>query len=303
MTGTPLIPISLSLVEQDLPAAAQALGEAFAHTGFAIISEHGIPELLVSAASGAMKALFAMPPAAKAAYACSQGFQRGYTPFGKEIAKTGRAPDLKEFWHVGREGVPGLPVNIWPREWPLFRPAMLALFEALDDVGRRLLRAVAVHLGLAPAFFDDAIRDGNSVLRLLHYPPLMGGEGPAIRAAAHEDINVITLLLGAEEAGLQLLGRNGQWQDINAPPGTLVCNIGDMLQRLTGGRLPSTTHRVINPPPEQQGWARWSMPYFLHFRPDYLIETMAGGPQHWPPITARDYLDERLREIGLLSRD
>lgn len=303
MTDAPLTPISLTLVDADLPAAAAALGDAFASTGFALVSDHGIPEMLLSRAMGAAKALFALPPAAKAAYVQAEGFQRGYTPFGREIARDGPAPDLKEFWHIGRENVPGLPANVWPGEWPLFRPVMLELFAALDHVGQRLLRAIAVHLGQSPDFFEDATKDGNSVLRLLHYPPLQGSEGPAIRAAAHEDINVITLLLGAEEAGLQLLDRNGTWQAITAPPGTLVCNIGDMLQRLTGGRLPSTTHRVVNPAPDRQGRARYSMPYFLHFRPDYRIETMAGGPRSWPPITAGAYLQERLHEIGLLSRD
>jgi isopenicillin N synthase-like dioxygenase len=179
-----------------------------------------------------------------------------------------------------------------------------ALYDALDGAGNRMLRAIAVHLGLADDFFVDPVRDGNSVLRLLHYPPVtpesLGDAAGAIRAGAHEDINVITLLLGAEEAGLQLLGKDGQWRSIDAPPGSLVCNVGDMLQRLTGHRLPSTTHRVINPAPERMGVARYSTPFFLHFRPDYLIRTLPGGPHVEPPITADDYLRERLREIKLL---
>jgi len=193
-----------------------------------------------------------------------------------------------------------MPPNIWPREWPDFRPAVLDLYDALEVTGLKILKAIAVHLALAPDFFVDPVRDGNSILRLLHYPPLRGGEGGSIRAGAHEDINVITLLLGAEEAGLQLLDRQGQWRHIAAPEGTLVCNIGDMLQRLSGGRLPSTTHRVVNPAPERASVARYSMPFFLHFRPDYLIETMPGGPHDWPSITAQDYLAGRLREIKLL---
>ena len=146
------------------------------------------------------------------------------------------------------------------------------------------------------------MRDGNSILRLLHYPPAApgGAATAAIRAAAHEDINVITLLLGAEEAGLQLQDRAGQWRDIAAPPGSLVCNIGDMLERLTGARLPSTTHRVVNPAPDRAGIARYSMPFFLHFAPDHVIRTMPGGPQDWPPITADEFLRKRLREIKLL---
>ncbi|MBC7521237.1 MAG: isopenicillin N synthase family oxygenase, partial [Sandarakinorhabdus sp.] len=225
--------------------------------------------------------------------------------FGVEAAKGAAQSDLKEFWHVGRDLPPGhkfagiMPPNVWPGQVPDFHPAVAALYAALDTAGNRMLRAIAVHLGLAPDFFAGPVQDGNSILRLLHYPPVAPG-GAAIRAGAHEDINVITLLLGAEEAGLQLLARDGEWHDIAAPPGSLVCNIGDMLQRLTGGRLPSTTHRVINPAPDRTGFARYSTPFFLHFRPDYVIETMTGGPQNWPPITADAFLHERLREIKLL---
>jgi isopenicillin N synthase-like dioxygenase len=307
MPAAAIQPIPLSLIETDLPVAAAAFGDAFARTGFALVSDHGIPLDVLRRARGASKALFALPAAAKANYAVpGGGGQRGYTPFGTEAAKSAHSADLKEFWHIGRE-LPedhplaeSMPPNVWPWQWPDFRPATLALYDALDAVGVRVLRALAVHLGQAPDFFDDPVRDGNSVLRLLHYPPIKGQVGEAIRAAAHEDINVITLLPEAEEAGLQLLDRGGQWRDVAAPPGTIICNIGDMLQRLSGGRLPSTTHRVVNPGPERQGRARYSMPYFLHFRSDYRIETMAGGPQTWPSITAEAYLQERLREIRLL---
>lgn len=307
MTIADIQPVSLALLENDIGEAAQALGDAFARTGFAVISDHGIDAAIIKRALGASKALFALSEAAKAAYVLANGGgQRGMTPFGIETAKGASATDLKEFWHVGRELPLGhefadvMPANVWPREWPDFKPAVLALYEALDVTGLKILKALAVNLGLAPDFFVDPVRDGNSILRLLHYPPMRGGESGSIRAGAHEDINVITLLLGAEEAGLQLLDRQGVWRDIAAPEGKLVCNIGDMLQRLSGGRLPSTTHRVINPAPERASVARYSMPYFLHFRPDYLIQTMPGGPQDWPPITAQDYLAERLREIKLL---
>lgn len=300
-------PVPLSHVDEDMPAAAEALGDAFARTGFAVVSDHGIAPAVIKRALGASKALFALPEPAKAVYVVpGGGGQRGMTPFGIETAKGALAKDLKEFWHVGRELPAGhdfadvMPANVWPREWPDFRPAALELYDALEVTGLKILKAMAVHLGLAPDFFVDPVRDGNSILRLLHYPPLRGGEGASIRAGAHEDINVITLLLGAEEAGLQLLDRQGLWRDIAAPEGTLVCNIGDMLQRLSGGRLPSTTHRVVNPAPERASVARYSMPFFLHFRSDYLVETMPGGPQHWPPISAQDYLAERLREIKLL---
>lgn len=298
-------PIPLTLVDSDLPAAAGAFGDAFSRTGFAVVADHGIEAALIERALTATRAFFALPEEVKRRYhIAGQGGARGLTPFGVETAKDAAAADLKEFWHVGRSLPPGhpyravMPDNVWPDETPDFHAAVQALYDALDGAGRRVLRAVAVHLGLAPEFFEDPVRDGNSVLRLLHYPPLPV-DAPGIRAGAHEDINVITLLLGAEEAGLQLLDRQGEWRSIDAPAGSLVCNIGDMLQRLTGGRLPSTTHRVVNPAPERRGHARYSTPYFLHFRPDYVIETLPGGtPQ--PPITAHDFLLQRLREIKLL---
>ncbi|GGE06977.1 flavonol synthase [Polymorphobacter glacialis] len=300
-------PIPLRLVDSDLGAAADAFGDAFARTGFAVVSEHGIAQGVIDRALGTAKALFALPEAVKAQYVVrGGGGQRGLTPFGIEAAKGAALSDLKEFWHIGRELPAGhrfesvMPANIWPAEVADFREAQLALYAALDHAGRRMLRAIAVHLGLEPEFFAGPVTDGNSILRLLHYPPVSGAEAGAIRAGAHEDINVITLLLGAEEAGLQLLARIGEWHDIAAPQGTLVCNIGDMLQRLTGGRLPSTTHRVVNPSPERAAVPRYSTPYFLHFAPDYLIETMPGGPAEYPPITADEYLRERLREIKLL---
>ncbi len=300
-------PIALSLVETDLAAAAAGFGDAFARTGFAVVADHGIDQALIDRAMAATKAFFALPDAVKRRYVVpGGGGQRGLTPFGIEAAKGHAKADLKEFWHVGRELPAGhphasvMPPNLWPDEVPAFQAAVGALFAALDQAGNRMLRAIAVHLGLAPDFFVDPVRDGNSILRLLHYPPVPADAAGAIRAGAHEDINVITLLLGAEEAGLQLLGKDGAWRNIDAPAGSLVCNVGDMLQRLTGHRLPSTTHRVINPAPERMGVARYSTPFFLHFRPDYLIEALPGGLNHEPPLSANDYLLERLRDIKLL---
>jgi isopenicillin N synthase-like dioxygenase len=170
-------------------------------------------------------------------------------------------------------------------------------------MGLKVLEAISAYLGLDRHFFDDKVDVGNSILRLLHYPPVPK-DGPHIRAGAHEDINVITLLLGAEEAGLEVKDHDGRWIAINPPPGSLVCNIGDMLQRLTNGKLRSTTHRVVNPPPERRRFSRYSMPFFLHFRPDFLIEALRGtvppGEEpKWPPITSHEFLQERLREIKL----
>jgi isopenicillin N synthase-like dioxygenase len=172
-------------------------------------------------------------------------------------------------------------------------------------MGAKLLEAIAAYLRLPRGFFAPTVAEGNSVLRLLHYPPA-DFDGPHVRAGAHEDINVITLLLGAEEAGLEVLDRDGRWLPINPPPGSLVCNIGDMLQRLTNHVLPSTTHRVVNPAPERRGVARYSTPFFLHFNPDYEIATLpscvaADRPDRYPaPVTAEAFLQERLREIKLL---
>jgi len=182
-----------------------------------------------------------------------------------------------------------------------FRDTFTRLFAAFDAAGAKLLAAIASHLGLAEDFFVDPVRDGNSILRLLHYPPVPG-DGPNVRAGAHEDINVITLLLGAQEAGLELLDRDGRWLPVTPREGELVVNVGDMLQRLTNHVLKSTSHRVVNPPPERRGVSRYSMPFFLHFRPDYLIEPLGHcAPERAapPPITAHEFLQERLREIKL----
>lgn len=300
-----LEPIPLALVETDPAAAARRFGDSFERTGFALVEGHGVPQAVIDQALAEMKAWFAQPVERKmAAHQPGTGGARGYTPFGIETAKDATVSDLKEFYHVGRELPDGhryrpfMPANVWPADAPGFRTAALALFDALDLAGRRILRAIAIHLGLAADFFEDPVRDGNSVLRLLHYPPV-APDAAGLRSGAHEDINVITLLLGAEEAGLQLQTRDGSWVDVTAPEGMLVCNIGDMLERLTGGSLPSTTHRVVNPAPERRHVARYSTPFFLHFRPDYLIEPLVPNPD-MPPITANDFLLQRLREIRLL---
>ena len=302
---------SLSLTDAGSDAFARALGQSFETYGFAIVRDHGIAQDLIERAEGEARAFFALPDAAKRAYAAAgSGGARGYTPFGVETAKGASAHDLKEFWHVGRELPAGhryravMPDNLWPAELPDFRATMLTLFDAFGAAGARVLSAVARYLGIDQAYFADTISNGNSVLRLLHYPPVAEGAGASIRAGAHEDINTITLLLGAEEAGLELKTRDGRWIAVSPKPGELVINIGDMLQRLTNGRLRSTSHRVVNPAPERASRARYSMPFFLHFRPDFMIEALPGtvppseAPQ-WPPITAHDYLLERLREIKL----
>ena len=300
-----ILPVPLHLVEDDLAQAARRLGDSFRRTGFAVVEGHGIPDCVTEAASDAAKTFFALPADVKRRYHQVGGAgQRGYTPFGIETAKGETLSDLKEFWHVGRdlpEGHRHAPVmapNIWPDDvLPQFRPAMQALFAALETAGLRVLKAIAVHIGRPADFFQDPVEEGNSILRLLHYPPVPA-DASGVRAGAHEDINVITLLLGAEEAGLELLARDGEWLSVPAPAGSLVVNVGDMLARQTGGRLPSTTHRVANPVPERRHLARHSMPYFLHYRPDWLIRSFIADPDVLP-ITANDFLLQRLAEIRL----
>ncbi|WP_225204531.1 isopenicillin N synthase family dioxygenase [Novosphingobium huizhouense] len=309
----PLETLPVLSLASDPADLSRDLGESFSTFGFAMVRDHGLDPALVARAWDLTARFFALPEDEKRRYfLAGQGGARGYTPFRTEIAKGAKVHDLKEFWHVGRTlpaghplAGPSMPANVWPERPEGFRETFEALFEALDRVGATILSRIAVWLGLDAHWFDGPIEDGNSVLRLLHYPPVPDAEEGAIRAGAHEDINLITLLLGAHEAGLQLLTRQGEWIDVAPPEGALVVNIGDMLQRLTNHVLPSTTHRVRNPLGERAAHSRYSMPFFLHLRSDFRFETLPGcisadNPDRYPvSITADDYLQERLREIGL----
>ncbi len=312
MTDTTVDIASVSLAKP-LEEIADELGRSFAENGFAVVRDHGIPQDLIDRAEAASKAFFALPEEVKSAYhKHGIGGARGYTPFGTEKAKDAGVFDLKEFWHVGRTLPEGhdlseyMGPNMWPEQVPDFKETFLQLYTAFEVAGARVLEAIALHLGLERTFFAPTIVDGNSVMRLLHYPPL-GPDAPegAIRAAAHGDINTITLLLGAEEAGLELLTKAGTWHPVKSQQGALVINVGDMLERLTAGQLVSTKHRVVNPAGEAAQRSRYSMPFFLHFRPDYLIEPLdscvarTGAEKAEPPITAHDFLMQRLREINL----
>ena len=311
-TADTIASVSLNDAARDPDGFSKRLGQSFEEFGFAIIADHGIPETLIHRAEEKAREFFALPEAVKRNYQVTGGGgARGYTPFGIETAKGNKAHDLKEFWHVGRELPEGhkfsdhMPRNLWPAEVPGFKETFLELFETFDRTGLTILRAIARYLGIGEDYFEDAVRDGNSVLRALHYPPQTEPTGDHIRAGAHEDINAITLLLGAEEAGLELLTREGRWIPVSPKSGELVINIGDMLQRLTNGVLRSTSHRVVNPSPDRARHARYSMPFFLHFRSDFLIEALpqtlgAGEQPRWPAISANDFLQERLREIKLV---
>jgi len=302
---------TLSLRAVESAGFVRELGAAYANHGFVIITDHGIPQPLIDRFLGMYKTFFAWPDTDKRRYhIAGSGGARGYTPFGVETAKGSRHFDLKEFWHVGRE----LPQshlyrhymadNVWIDGIEGFKNTCIEMFETFDRSGRRLLTAIARVLDLPADYFEDKVQLGNSVLRVIHYPPMPPNPTESIRAGAHEDINVITLLLGAEEPGLQVLTRQDKWLSVNPVPGSMVVNVGDMLQRLTNGRLRSTSHRVINPVSERAQNARYSMPFFLHFNPDFPIAALPscvgpGKPEPLPPILAEEYLQERLREIKL----
>jgi isopenicillin N synthase-like dioxygenase len=303
-------PISFTLYSKDFPRFAQELGASFERYGFAVLSEYDIPQDRIDAAISDTKAFFALPVETKKQYAGVKGGARGYIPFGVETAKGATHHDLKEFWHMGRELPPGhrfratMADNVWPAEIPAFKHDVSWFYNALDNMGGKVLEAIATYLKLDRDFFKPTVQDGNSVLRLLHYPPIPL-DATGVRAGAHGDINTITLLMGAEEGGLELQDRNGDWLPINPPPGCIVINIGDMLERLTNHVLPSTIHRVQNPPAERRHLPRYSTPFFLHFASDYEIKTLPNcvtpeNPDRYPEsITADEFLQQRLREIKL----
>ncbi|MDB5987038.1 MAG: oxidoreductase [Nevskia sp.] len=303
--------------DHDRSGFVRELGASYRSFGFCCIEGHGLAPRLIEDAYTAFRKFFAQPESVKRRYhIAGGGGARGYTPFRVETAVNSTRPDLKEFWHVGREfdGAEKLsedqraamPPNLWPQEVPEFRAAALALYRALDALGARLLRALALDLGLSEQWFDDQIDRGNSILRPLHYPPLIGEQDGSLRSAAHEDINLITLLIGASDAGLQIKTRNGAWLPITTAGDAIVVNVGDMLERLSNGVYPSTSHRVVNPQAAAAHRSRYSVPFFLHPNPDFLIETLPGcvdaeHPNRYPqPITAHQFLLQRLREIRLL---
>ena len=278
--------------------------------GFIVLKDHPVSDELLNHAYALVREFFQLPAEAKSQYALKdKGFQRGYTPFGQEHAKDAPVMDLKEFWHVGRDLADGhrfeanYPKNVWPREVAEFQATMQLIFRELDRVGKVMLEALTGPLQVPKDFFAERVGDGNSILRLLHYPPIPAGVDPrCIRAAAHEDINLITILVSATTSGLQLKDRDGSWLDIDSAPNSLIVDAGDMLARITNDLIPSTTHRVVNPAGPNE--ARYSMPFFMHPNPDAVLECLPsclGKGAKYPPITAQDFLYQRLREIGLLK--
>lgn len=290
------------------------LGAAYTNIGFIAVRNHYLNDALSARLYETIKSFFALPDAVKQKYEI-QGLagQRGYIGKGKEHAKGRNTGDLKEFYHIGQE-VQGddpikkeYPANIWPIELPHFCEIGLEVYRSLEKTGVQILRAIALYLGLPENYFDDKVKHGNSILRPIHYFPIDNPDAvpaDAVRAAEHGDINLITLLMGASAEGLQVLRRDGRWIPITALPDQLVINVGDMLERLTNKKLKSTIHRVVNPPRQLMNKPRYSIPFFMHPRSEMSLAVLPGcvdrkHPKIWDDITAGDFLNQRLHEIGL----
>lgn len=287
------------------------LGKAYEDIGFVAVRNHLIDEKTQEDLYRWVKAFFDLDETTKRKYEIDGlAGQRGYTSFGREHAKGSNAGDLKEFWHFGQEVEDGDPIkaeypdNVTVAELPEFNRAGKQAYRDFENTGRYMLRALALYLGLDETYFDSRIKNGNSILRPIHYPPITGEPKSAVRAGQHEDINLITLLIGASADGLEVLNKKGEWVAVTALPDHIVVNVGDMLERHTNGKLRSTTHRVVNPPREKWATPRYSIPFFLHPRSDMRLDCLpscvpAGEQPQWAPITAGAFLDERLAEIGL----
>ena len=289
----------------------QDLGKAYEEIGFVALKNHRLSDALSSELYQEVQNFFGLDEDKKKQYEIAGlAGQRGYTGFGKEHAKGRNTGDLKEFWHFGQYVEDNDPIakeypeNVEVKELNRFNAVGKEAYQTLEDTGRDMLQALALYLGLNELYFDQHIHNGNSILRPIHYPPITEEPKDAVRAAEHEDINLITLLMGASADGLQVLNKQGKWVGVTALPGQIIVNVGDMLQRHTNNKLRSTTHRVVNPPKEAWGNSRFSIPFFLHPRSEMPLNCLescvdAENPKAYKDITAGEYLNERLREIGL----
>jgi isopenicillin N synthase-like dioxygenase len=287
------------------------LGKAFEEVGFVAVKNHGISDELIEKLYRYIQDFFSLPAEKKKSYEIpGLAGQRGYTSFGKEHAKGSEAPDLKEFFQYGQT-VPNdhplkseYPDNVKVNDIEGFNETLLKAYRAFEKSGKLLLQAIALYLELDEHFFDDKIEEGNSIVRAIHYPPITTEPKRAIRAEQHEDINLITLLVGASASGLEILNKQNKWVPVTSLEDQIVVNVGDMLQRLTNNKLKSTTHRVVNPPRELWHTSRFSIPFFLHPKSSMNLSALKecideNHPKVFEDITAGAYLDERLREIGL----
>ena len=289
----------------------QELGKAYEEVGFVAVKNHGIPDDLIADLYKYVQQFFSLPTETKLSYEKKElAGQRGYTSFGREHAKGFDAPDLKEFFQFGQHVEDNDPIkseypeNVTVSEVPEFTPTLQNAYRNFEKSGKALLQAIALYLGLDEHYFDKWVHNGNSILRAIHYPPITSEPKSAIRAEQHEDINLITLLVGASADGLQILTKQNEWIGVTSLPEQIVVNVGDMLQRLTNNKLRSTTHRVVNPPRELWGTSRFSIPFFLHPKSDMSLASLPScisknQPKAYEDATAGEYLDERLREIGL----
>ena len=284
------------------------LGSAFNNIGFVAIRNHGLTGELTDNLYSAVTEFFSGADDLKRKYEHPElNGQRGYVGKNKETAKGFKVADLKEFYHVGQPEPDGdMPENVFPDEYPLFKDRTVTAYQILENAGKTLLRAIALYLELPEDYFEDKVRNGDSILRAIHYFPLDPAKVPAgaVRAAAHGDINLITLLMGASADGLEVLRRDGAWIPITALPDQVVVNVGDMLDRLTNHKLKSTIHRVVNPPREKMNTSRYSIPFFMHPRGSMNLTSLDScidteHPKIYTDMTAGEFLDERLRELGL----
>jgi isopenicillin N synthase-like dioxygenase len=297
--------------ETQKEAFVQQLGKAYEEVGFVAVKNHGVPDDLIMDLYKYVQDFFSLPSDKKRSYENPElAGQRGYTSFGKEHAKGSDAPDLKEFFQYGQI-VPAdhplkseYPDNVSVDEIPGFNETFFKAYRAFEKSGKALLQAIALYLGLDENYFDDYVEEGNSIVRAIHYPPITVEPKSAIRAEQHEDINLITLLVGASAGGLEILTKQNEWIGVTSLPEQIVVNVGDMLQRFTNNKLKSTTHRVVNPPRELWHTSRFSIPFFLHPKSSMSLAALEScidksHPKAYEDITAGEYLDERLREIGL----
>jgi isopenicillin N synthase-like dioxygenase len=289
----------------------QQLGKAYEDVGFVAVKNHGITKDLIDDLYKHVQEFFSLPLEQKRKYEIPElAGQRGYTSFGKEHAKGSDAPDLKEFFQYGQTVPaehplkPEYPDNVKVIEVAGFDETIFKAYRAFERSGKKLLQAIALYLGLEEHYFDQYVEEGNSIVRAIHYPPIVIEPKSAIRAEQHEDINLITLLVGASAGGLEILTKQNEWVGVTSLPDQIVVNVGDMLQRLTNNKLKSTTHRVVNPPRELWHTSRFSIPFFLHPKSNMSLACLEdcineSHPKQYQDITAGEYLDERLKEIGL----
>ena len=287
------------------------IGHAYENIGFVALKGHFLDETLVEELYKEIKNFFELPVDVKRKYEVPGiGGQRGYVSFGKESAKGRKEGDLKEFWHFGQyvenntELELEYPKNVLVDELPGFNEVGRTTYRMLEKTAKYVLRSLAIHLGLEETYFDQYIHNGNSILRPIHYPPIQSEPENAVRAAAHGDINLITLLMGAQGKGLQVQNHHGKWIDAVAEPDEIMINVGDMLSRHSNNKLKSTIHRVTNPSKELWGTSRYSIPFFLHPISDMKLDVLDAciddeSPKGFDDITAGEFLNERLRELGL----